>query len=182
MRGDIFLLWRKCLRRLTLCVCVCVVLGAWTQGLHLKPLHQPFFCEGFFFEIESHELFASPGFKQLLLISASWVARITGVRHLHPRRRSTFIWIIPLPPASTHPAFKPRTSKTSYTEKSLFLYEDRDRNPLLECFQPERTLSQQLLKIPHSDTQPSTHPQHGQKQQLTTTSKHLACLEGKSRK
>jgi hypothetical protein len=22
--------------------------GAWNQGLHLEPLHQPFFCEGFF--------------------------------------------------------------------------------------------------------------------------------------
>jgi hypothetical protein len=30
------------------------------QGLHLEPLHQPYFCEGFF-EIGSHELFA--GFK-----------------------------------------------------------------------------------------------------------------------
>jgi hypothetical protein len=22
--------------------------GAWTQDLHLEPLHQPYFCEGFF--------------------------------------------------------------------------------------------------------------------------------------
>jgi hypothetical protein len=30
--------------------------GAWTQGLHLEPLYQPYFCEEFF-EI-GHELFA----------------------------------------------------------------------------------------------------------------------------
>jgi hypothetical protein len=28
-----------------------------TQGLHLKPLHQPYFCEGY------HELFAQAGFE-----------------------------------------------------------------------------------------------------------------------
>jgi hypothetical protein len=31
--------------------------GAWTQGLHLEPLYQPFFMMGFF-EIRSWELFA----------------------------------------------------------------------------------------------------------------------------
>jgi hypothetical protein len=34
----------------------------WTQGLHLEPLHQPYFCEGIF-EIGSCELFAHAGFQ-----------------------------------------------------------------------------------------------------------------------
>jgi hypothetical protein len=58
--------------------------GVWTQGLPLKPLHQPFFfCDGFFFpEIGSWELFA-PGWlwTVILLISVSCVARIIGVSH-----------------------------------------------------------------------------------------------------
>jgi hypothetical protein len=36
--------------------------GARTSGLHLEPLHQPYFCEGFF-KIGSHELFAWAGFE-----------------------------------------------------------------------------------------------------------------------
>jgi hypothetical protein len=45
--------------------------GAWTQGLHLEPLHQPYFCEGFF-EIGSHELFPRGWLRTaILLISAS---------------------------------------------------------------------------------------------------------------
>jgi hypothetical protein len=38
---------------------------ALTQGLHLEPLHQPYFCKGFF-EIGSRELFAWVGFKPQL--------------------------------------------------------------------------------------------------------------------
>jgi hypothetical protein len=41
--------------------------GAWTQSLHLEPLHQPYFCEGFF-EMESHNLFAKAGFE----LRSSW--------------------------------------------------------------------------------------------------------------
>jgi hypothetical protein len=41
--------------------------GAWTQGLHLEPLHQPYFCERFF-EIGSCKLFALAGFK----LRSSW--------------------------------------------------------------------------------------------------------------
>jgi hypothetical protein len=47
------------------CVCVCVCVcgsGAWTQGLHLEPCHQPFFMIGFF-KIESCKLFAWAGFE-----------------------------------------------------------------------------------------------------------------------
>jgi hypothetical protein len=36
--------------------------GVWTQGLHLEPLHQPFFVMDFF-EIGSHKLFPWAGFK-----------------------------------------------------------------------------------------------------------------------
>jgi hypothetical protein len=36
--------------------------GALTQGLHLQPLYQFYFCEGFF-EIGTHELFVWAGFK-----------------------------------------------------------------------------------------------------------------------
>jgi hypothetical protein len=56
----------------------------WTQGLHLESLHQPFFLMGFF-KIGSHKLFAQ-GWLQtmILLISVSWVARITGVSYQHP--------------------------------------------------------------------------------------------------
>jgi hypothetical protein len=36
--------------------------GAWTQGIHLEPLHQPFFCEGFF-KTGSCELFARADFE-----------------------------------------------------------------------------------------------------------------------
>jgi hypothetical protein len=59
--------------------------GVWSQGLHLEPLHQPFFVNFFFFcKIGSHELFAW-GWLQttILLISASWVGRITGVSLQH---------------------------------------------------------------------------------------------------
>jgi hypothetical protein len=57
--------------------------GIWTQGLHLEPPHQPFFVMGFF-EIGSCELFAWGWlWTVILLISASWVAGITGVSHRH---------------------------------------------------------------------------------------------------
>jgi hypothetical protein len=36
--------------------------GAWTQALHIEPLHQPFFVKGFF-EIGSYKLFARAGFE-----------------------------------------------------------------------------------------------------------------------
>jgi hypothetical protein len=36
--------------------------GALTQGLHLEPIHQPYFCEGFF-EIGSHGAICPTGFE-----------------------------------------------------------------------------------------------------------------------
>jgi hypothetical protein len=58
--------------------------GAWPQGLHLEPLHRPFFVMGIF-EIGSHGSICL-GWLQtaILLISSSWVARITGVSHQGP--------------------------------------------------------------------------------------------------
>jgi hypothetical protein len=58
--------------------------GAWTQGLHFEPLHQPFFCDGFFHDRVSKTICPSWLQTMILLISASWVARITGVRHWRP--------------------------------------------------------------------------------------------------
>jgi hypothetical protein len=59
------------------------ITGAWTQGLHLDLLHQPFFVMGSFQGSVSQTL--CPGWLQnaILLIFASWIARITGVSHQH---------------------------------------------------------------------------------------------------
>jgi hypothetical protein len=53
--------------------------GAWTQSLHLEPLHQPsFFCKRFF-EIGSRRTICVGWLRTvILLISASWITRITG--------------------------------------------------------------------------------------------------------
>jgi hypothetical protein len=64
------------------------VLGAWTRGLHLEPLHQPFFffffCDGCFWDRVSRTIFLSWLRTVILRISASWVAKITGVSHWCP--------------------------------------------------------------------------------------------------
>jgi hypothetical protein len=53
------------------------------SGLHLEPLYQPFFVK-VFFEIGSLEPFAQGWLRTaILLISASRVARITGMSHQH---------------------------------------------------------------------------------------------------
>jgi hypothetical protein len=55
--------------------------GAWTQDLYLELLHPLYFCEGVF-KIESCRTVCL-GWPRttIFLISASWVARITGVSH-----------------------------------------------------------------------------------------------------
>jgi hypothetical protein len=67
--------------------------GAWTQGLHLEPLPQPFFCDGFFFfKIGSHKLFALGRLQtDILLISASWVARDYRCEPLAPGWNRNFM-------------------------------------------------------------------------------------------
>jgi hypothetical protein len=62
---------------------VCVVLGFELRAYTLSHFHQPFFVMGFY-EIRSRKLFARAGLEPgttILLISASWVGRITGVSH-----------------------------------------------------------------------------------------------------
>jgi hypothetical protein len=56
--------------------------GAWTQGLHLKPLHQ--LCDRFFWDPVSGTICVGWLHTTVLLISASWVARITGLSHWYP--------------------------------------------------------------------------------------------------
>jgi hypothetical protein len=58
---------------------------AWTQGLHLEPLHQPFFVMVFFFFFlkKSKPFLRSWFWISTPLVSASWVARIIGVNHQH---------------------------------------------------------------------------------------------------
>jgi hypothetical protein len=87
---------------------------SWTQGLHFEPLHQPppfsfihmciqhlghfsppaLFCEGFF-EIGSHRTICLGWLRTtILLICASWVARITGASHWCPAIPHLFVTII----------------------------------------------------------------------------------------
>jgi hypothetical protein len=55
--------------------------GVWTQGLHLEPLCQAFFVKGFFRDRVLKTTWPGLASTPILLISASWVARITGVSH-----------------------------------------------------------------------------------------------------
>jgi hypothetical protein len=53
-----------------------------TQGLQLDPLHQPFFVTGFW-DMVSQTICQVRLWTAILLISASWVARITNMSHWH---------------------------------------------------------------------------------------------------
>jgi hypothetical protein len=66
--------------------------GAQTQGLHREPLYNPFVLG--IFKIESHGT-VCPGWLRtgMLLISASWVARITGMSHWPPACPSFLMYI-----------------------------------------------------------------------------------------
>jgi hypothetical protein len=65
-------------------VCLFCGTGAWNQGLHFEPLHQPFLWQ-VFFKIGSHGTIC-PGWLQtmILLISASGVIKFTGMSHQRP--------------------------------------------------------------------------------------------------
>jgi hypothetical protein len=63
---------------------------AWTQGLHLEPLHQPYFCAGFFKIGSCRTICLGWLSTAILLIFASWIVRITGVSHLHRAVRIFF--------------------------------------------------------------------------------------------
>jgi hypothetical protein len=54
-------------------------IGVWAQGLHLEPLHQPFFVMGIFQDRVSWTIPLGWLRTTVFLISASWVARITGL-------------------------------------------------------------------------------------------------------
>jgi hypothetical protein len=51
----------------------------WTQDIHLEPLHHPYFCDGIFWDRVAQTIL-----NHVSLISASWLARITGMSHQHP--------------------------------------------------------------------------------------------------
>jgi hypothetical protein len=58
--------------------------GAWTQGLPLERLCQLFSCDGFFWDRVLQTICPGWLWATILLVSASWVARITGVSHRCP--------------------------------------------------------------------------------------------------
>jgi hypothetical protein len=53
--------------------------GVWTQGLHLEPLYQLFFCDGFFLRLGLENYLPGLAWTLILQISAFWVARIISV-------------------------------------------------------------------------------------------------------
>jgi hypothetical protein len=70
--------------------------GTWTQGLHLEPLHRPFFLKFFFLRDKVSQTIC-PGWLQtvwlqttILLVSATWAARIIGTSHQGPASHQTF--------------------------------------------------------------------------------------------
>jgi hypothetical protein len=58
--------------------------GVWTQDLHLKPLHQPLFCDGYFQNRALWTICLGWLWSMILQISAFWVARIIGMSHQCP--------------------------------------------------------------------------------------------------
>jgi hypothetical protein len=64
-------------------VCFCGT-GAWTQGQHLEPLHQPFFVMDFFQDGVSQTICLGRLRTMILPISATQLARIIGVSHHRP--------------------------------------------------------------------------------------------------
>jgi ABC-type transport system involved in multi-copper enzyme maturation permease subunit len=65
------------------CVCVCVVLGFELKSYTLSYSTRLFLC-WIFFEIVSRTICLGWLQTMILLISASWVARITGLRYWRP--------------------------------------------------------------------------------------------------
>jgi hypothetical protein len=55
--------------------------GVWTQVLHLESFHQSFFRDGFLQDRVSPTIYPGWLWTQSLLISASWVAKITDMSH-----------------------------------------------------------------------------------------------------
>jgi hypothetical protein len=57
--------------------------GVWTQGLHLEVTSPALFCDGFFRDRVSRTICLGWFRTAILLIPASWVAKITDVSHWH---------------------------------------------------------------------------------------------------
>jgi hypothetical protein len=64
---------------LFVCVCVCGT-RVWSQGLHFEPLCQHF-SDFFFRDRVSWTIYLGWLWTLILLLSAFWVTRITGVSH-----------------------------------------------------------------------------------------------------
>jgi hypothetical protein len=59
--------------------------GAWTQGLHLEPFHQPFFLWWVGFQDRIlRTVFLGWLWTEILLIFASWIAKIIGISNWCP--------------------------------------------------------------------------------------------------
>jgi hypothetical protein len=74
------------------CFCFSGGTGVWIYCLRiarlvfllLEPLHQPLYYDGFFQARILRTIFPGCLWTMILLISATWVGRITGVSHRHP--------------------------------------------------------------------------------------------------
>jgi hypothetical protein len=62
------------------------------QGLHLEPLHQHVFCDRFFQDKVLQTVFSDWLWTTVLLISASWVTRTTGMSH-QCLAQSIYYWV-----------------------------------------------------------------------------------------
>jgi hypothetical protein len=65
--------------------------GVWNEDPHLEPLEQPYFCDWLFWDRDSWIICQGWHGTLILLISASWVARIIGVSHRHTAEISFLI-------------------------------------------------------------------------------------------
>jgi hypothetical protein len=72
------------------CVCVCVVLELELRAYTLK-LHQPLFVKGFFQDRVLQTVCTGWLWTTILLISTSWIARITGLSHWCPAHQPFFV-------------------------------------------------------------------------------------------
>jgi hypothetical protein len=88
------ILWLWCLGSIYLFVYLFCGTGAWTQGLHLEQL-QPFFVIDFFQNRVSWTVCLDWLWTLILLIAASWVARIIDVSHRRPSRLPLIIILWP---------------------------------------------------------------------------------------
>jgi hypothetical protein len=87
-----YMLFYNYIMCLSFFVCLFCSTGAWTQGLHFEPFCQPFVAKGFFQDRVSQNYLSWLPSNCILLISASWVARITGMSHWCPAMLPIFVF------------------------------------------------------------------------------------------